>query len=191
MKSMEKRGLLISIVQSVDNIDFGRKKLASEVSNSEGRIALMRGLSTALDVFNEVHDNVSSELEMVILAEHAFITEELRYSVEPMVASSLSAALASFDDALRVLVTVQNPVAYQNAETSWPRHRKYRHHNSPKDAFHIAAASHVTRLRNTLRTPGINNTERQVYAQRVKNMSAAQNAYLVLQKEALSCGDEC
>jgi hypothetical protein len=62
---------------------------------------------------------------------------------------------------------------------------KYRYRGMPKDAFHIAAGAHITRFGNTLRTPGINNIERQVYEQRKKNMSVAQATYFALQQRAL------
>jgi hypothetical protein len=182
---MEKNGLLVSIVQRVYYIDLGRKGLATVGAAEDGRASFTKGLLAARAVFREVHDNASNDLEALILVEHAYVTEERRYSGEPFVEASLSAALTSFDDALRVLVTVQDPVAYKNAETSWPHLRKYRYHTMPKDVFHIAANAHVTRLRNTLRSPGINNIEREVYEQRAKNMSAAQAAYFDLQKRAI------
>jgi hypothetical protein len=56
----------------------------------------------------------------------------------------------------------------------------------PKDAFHIACMSHRTRINNTLRTPGINMTERKLYELRAACMTAAQNAYLEKQKNALA-----
>jgi hypothetical protein len=140
---------------------------------------------SALVAFQEVNVNADNDLETLIIAEYAFLTEERRYSGKPLVTASLTAALASFDDALRVLVTVQDPAAYKYVETSWPHLRKYRYRNMPKDAFHIAAGAHITRFGNTLRTPGINDIEREVYEQRAKNMSAAQAAYFAMQKRAL------
>jgi hypothetical protein len=183
--NMEKNGLLVSIVQSVENIDVGRHGLATDGEEHQGRVSFTKGLLKALSAFQAAHDNVVDDAETVILVEHAFLTEERKYSAEPEVEASLAAALASFDDALRVLATVQNPVAYRYVETSWPHLRKYRYRDMPKDAFHIAAGAHITRFGNTLRTPGINNIERQVYEQRKKNMSAVQAAYFALQQRAL------
>ncbi|GHT67652.1 hypothetical protein AGMMS50239_31220 [Bacteroidia bacterium] len=185
---MEKTGLLNSIVRSVYNIDLGRKGLVIEGGESEGRVFLSRGLSSALAVFKDVHDNAGNDIETVILADYTFVTEEHHYcnSTEPMVAASMDAALASFDDALRALKTVQDATAYKSAETTWPHLPKYRYHNMPKDAFHLACNAHRTRISNTLRTPGINLIEREVYEQRSKNMSAAQIAYFDKQQNALT-----
>jgi hypothetical protein len=74
--------------------------------------------------------------------------------------SSLSQAIQSFNDALRSLEAVQ-------------------------DAGYKIAESHRTRIQNILRVPGMNMTEKAVYQQRLANMTAAQNSYLALQKEAL------
>jgi hypothetical protein len=41
-------------------------------------------------------------------------------------------------------------------------------------------------IQNTLRTPGINPIERQVFEQRIKNMKALQSAYLTKQQTALA-----
>jgi hypothetical protein len=45
--------------------------------------------------------------------------------------------------------------------------------------------ANYTRINNTLRTPGINSIERQVFEQRQKNMKAMQSAYLTKQNTAL------
>ncbi|GHT14250.1 hypothetical protein AGMMS4956_11730 [Bacteroidia bacterium] len=185
---MEKIGLLNKIVKSVYDIYLGRKSLATEGAAEEGRIFLSRGLLSALAVFKEVYANAGNDTETVILVEHAYLTEERRYCspLEPTVAASMTAALASFKDALRALKTVQNAETYLNAETTWPHLPKYRYHDMPKDAFHIACNANRTRINNTLRTPGINNVEREVYEQRSKNMTAIQAAYLNKQETALS-----
>jgi hypothetical protein len=60
----------------------------------------------------------------------------------------------------------------------------------PKDAFHIACIANRIRINNTLRTPGINNVEREEYQQQAKNMTAAQVAYLKKQQPA-SMSDDC
>jgi predicted nucleic acid-binding protein len=170
----------------VYNIDLGRKGLATDGKEHNGRISFSGGLLSALAVFKEVHDNVNEDLETLIMIEHVFVTEELRYSEVPKVESSMTAALASFEDALLSLGAVQDVAGYKVADKTWPHLSKYRYHDMPKDAFHIACASHYTRINNTLRTPGINSIERQVYEQRLKNMSVAQSAYLSRQQSALA-----
>ncbi|GHT52435.1 hypothetical protein AGMMS49982_12660 [Bacteroidia bacterium] len=112
-----------------------------------------------------------------------FGREELRYC--NAAETDVIAGIESFNDALRVLETVQDVAAYRSVETSYPRAPKYSHKGMPKDAFHIACLAASTRRRNTLSTPGINGVERDVYAQRAKNTVAMQNAYWKLQQNAL------
>jgi hypothetical protein len=186
---MEKTGLVVrKIVQAVYNIDLGRKGLATEGEEGEGRRLFSDGLLSALAVFKAVWANAANDLETLILAELAYLTGERQYcnSAEPGVLASMNQAIESFNNALRALKTVQDAVAYKNAETTYPSHAQYRYHDMPKDAFHIACIANYTRINNTLRTPGINSIEREVYEQRSKNMTAAQVAYLAMQNYALA-----
>jgi hypothetical protein len=123
--------------------------------------------------------------------EHAFSAEEQRYCglTELGVLANMTAAIASFDDALLALKVVQNAVVYREADKTYAHHPNYRYHNMPKDAFHNACIAHRTRLNNILRAPGINTIERDVYEQRAVNMGAAQNVYAALQKKALEKKD--
>ncbi|GHV82402.1 hypothetical protein AGMMS49991_09600 [Spirochaetia bacterium] len=52
--------------------------------------------------------------------------------------------------------------------------------------IHQACDAHRTRLSNSLRTPGINMTEKAVIQQRVANMKTAVSYYIEKQKAALS-----
>jgi hypothetical protein len=81
---------------------------------------------------------------------------------------------------------VENPDGYCFAETTYPANSKYRIQSFPRDAFHTACIAHKTRLRNALRTPGINMIEKAVLHQRIVNMSAAQGAYVERQRAALN-----
>jgi hypothetical protein len=163
----------------VENIDFGRKGLATEGKEAEGRIAFSDGLLGSLTAFKEVPD-----LETLIQLERTFLTEELRHcgSDETEALASITQAISYFNDALLALEAVQDAAAYQGAEKTHPHHPKYRIHGMPKDAFHIACISHRTRLKNILRMPGINPIERSLFQLRAVNMSVAQNAYLERQK---------
>jgi hypothetical protein len=171
----------------VERINLGRKGLAIEGATEEGRRFFSDGLLTALDIFKEVHDNMADDIETAIRVEHAYQTEERRYcnDAEPEVLASTTAALESFEDALRAFETVQDATIYQGVNKSYPRNRKYRYCGMPKDALHIACMANYTRINNTLRTPGINSIERQVFEQRQKNMKAMQSAYLAKQNTAL------
>jgi hypothetical protein len=186
---MEKIGSLVDqIVQGVYNIDLGRKGLSEEGKEGKGRIMFSTGLLTALAVFRAVGTNATNNLEALILVELAYLIEERQYctSAEPEVLASMNRAIESFNNALRALKTVHDAASYKIAETTYPTLPQYRYHEMPKDAFHIACIANRTRINNTLRTPGINAIERQVYEQRSKNMTAAQNAYLVMQEAALA-----
>jgi hypothetical protein len=186
--NMEKTGLLVeTILQSVYSIDLGRKGLAKKGAAEKGRELFSDGLLIALDVFKKVHDNMSNDIETAIHVEHAYQTEERRYcnDAEPEVLASTTAALASFEDALLALEAVQDIAGYKVADKTWPHLSKYRYKDMPKDALHIACMANYTRINNTLRTPGINSIERQVFEQRQKNMKAMQSAYLTKQNTAL------
>jgi hypothetical protein len=174
----------------MEDIDLGRNGLTTIGEEANGRAHFVTGLSRALATFKEVNTNAVNDTETVILVEYAYLTEEQRYCrpIEPTVAASMSAALASFDDALLALEAVQNISGYQVADKTWPHLPKYRYHDMPKDAFHLACNAHRTRLNNTLRTPGINASEREVYEQRAMNINTVQSAYLGKQQSDLGRG---
>ncbi|GHV67812.1 hypothetical protein FACS1894199_14020 [Bacteroidia bacterium] len=188
---MEKTGLLDRITLGVENIAIGRKELATVGAAEAGLASFMNGLLSAQVVFTEVYDNVANDIESVILVEQVYLTEERRYcrDTEKGVTASMTAGIVAFDDALRALEIAQDAAAYRNAEATYSHLPEYRYRGMPKDAFHVACLAATTRLNNTLRTlrtPGINGIERQIYDQRSKNMSAAQGAYLVIQQSVLA-----
>jgi hypothetical protein len=182
---MAKTGLLDSIILSVESIDLGRKGLATDGKEHEGRIAFTKGLNGSLASFAEAQSDL--DLEIMIQLERAFLTEELRHCgpEEPQAIASVTQAISYFDDALRSLESVLNPEAYRGAEKTYLHNLKYRTHGMPRDAFHLACMAHRTRITNTLRTPGINPTERKLFELRAACMTSAQNAYLEKQKQAL------
>ncbi len=184
---MEKIGLGTRISLSVEKIAIGRIGLDTDGGEVDGHVFFKRGLLEALAVFREVHASVGNDVESVLLAEHAYLTEELRYcnSTEKDVISSMTAGIEAFNDALRAYEVVQDAVIYKGVEKSYPRNPKYRHKGMPKDAFHIACLAATARLRNSLKTPGINGIERDVYVQRAKDMVAMQDVYWELQQIAL------
>ncbi|GHT56583.1 hypothetical protein FACS1894109_06010 [Spirochaetia bacterium] len=152
---MDRNGLLVSIVQSVYNIDTGRKGLATAGATEDGFVSYSSGMANALAVFKEVSDLRSAaqapkDLETLILVEHAYLTEELLHCrpEETQVTASMTAALASFDDALLALTAVQNIPGYQVADKTWPHDSAHRYNDMPKDAFHLACHAHRTRLSN-------------------------------------------
>jgi hypothetical protein len=74
----------------------------------------------------------------------------------------------------------------KGVETAIPHDKKYRFGGYPKDSFHIACGSHITRIKNILRTPGIDPIEKALLKQRLANLPTAQNAYIEKQKKALA-----
>jgi hypothetical protein len=159
--------------------------LATDGEEHEGRIFYEIGIAAALSAFQETQ--TTGDPQTFILTELVFLQQELQFCNEADTATqnSLTQAIQSFEDALRCLVTVENQALYQGAETTHPTAAKYRVQGFPKDALHIACIAHRTRLKNSLRTPGINMIEKAVLRQRTTNMTAAQDAYIEKQKNAL------
>lgn len=129
----------------------------------------------------------SADPQIMILIELTFLQQELQFcdEIDTITSSSLTQAIKSFEDALRCLKTVENNTLYKAAETTCPTAPKHRYHGFPRDAIHLACTAHRTRLQNSLRTPGINMTERAVLTQRAANMTTIQAAYKEKQRTAL------
>jgi hypothetical protein len=183
---LDKIGLFNRIFDAVIDIYHGRIGLDTDGGEHEGRISFRRGLSGATEAFTEAH--VIQDLEVLILAEYTFLGQELQFCdpTETQAIASLVQAIQSFDDALLALEMVQDKSTYIPVEKSYPHQDKYRVHNMPKDAFHIACIAHRTRLQNILRSPGINLTEKALYQQRFANMAAMQSVYLEKQRTILA-----
>jgi hypothetical protein len=177
---MDRLGLLNKVLSGVTNIDLGRKGLASDGNEHNGRLSYEKGISTALGAFQEA--KTSRDPEILLLVEYTFLEQELQFcdTGDPDTHSSLTKAIQSFDDALRAYEVVQDS-AYKAAEKTYPQTTKYRVASMPKDSFHIACIAHRTRLRNFLRTPGINMLEKSLLRQRFENMTIAENSYLEMQ----------
>jgi hypothetical protein len=183
---MDPAGLINKIFQSVVDIDFGRKGLATDSEEHNGRIHYENGIYTALLSFKEAQSSANPQL--LILAELAFLQQELQFchETDTDTKSSLTLAIRSFEDALRALEVVENTTMYQGAEKTWPTSSKYRIQGFPRDAFHVACVAHRTRIRNVLRAPGINIIEKAVLTQRIANMITAQNGYIEKQKKTIN-----
>ncbi|MDR1315718.1 MAG: hypothetical protein LBK13_02490 [Spirochaetales bacterium] len=182
---MDPAGLIDKIFQAVINIDFGRKGMATDGEEHNGRIHYENGIYTALSAFKEAQ--TSADTQTIILVELAFLQQELQFchETDTDTKSSLAQAIQSFEDALRSLEAVEDAAMYQGAEKTWPTIPKYRIQSFPKDAFHLACIAHRTRLRNVLRASGINMIEKAVLNQRAANMTTAQSKYIEKQKNAM------
>jgi hypothetical protein len=182
-------GLLGDIYDSANRIDIGRKGLAIDGEEHNGRLNYEYGISRALDSFQKAQ--VSKDPKTLILAEHAFLTRELQFCGESdtITRNSLIQALHSFDDAFLSLEAVEDP-GYKIADKTYPHRRENRIAGFPKDAadfspIHYACAAHRTRISNILRSPGINVIEKTVLRQRSDNLRSAQESYIEKQKKAL------
>ena len=182
---MDLTGSLNDILSGASNIDIGRKNLATNGLEHSGRISYEDGISTVMDVFKEAQ--TSADPQAMILIERTFLQQELQFcdEADAITHSSLTQAIQSFEDALRCLDIVEDSQKYRNAEATYPTAPKYRYRGLPRDAIHLACTAHRTRLRNSLRTPGINMIEKAVFTQRAANMTAIQTAYAEKQKKAL------
>jgi hypothetical protein len=183
---MDQTGLLNKIFAAAQYIDWGRKGVATDGSEREGRIYFETGITEALSAFKKTQATANSQL--LILTELSFLQQELEYCNEADTAaqSSLTQAIQSFDDALRCIETVKDSVLYRAVETAFPTSSKYRIKDFPRDAVHIACTAHWTRLQNILRAPGISMPEKAVLEQRAANMKTIQAAHLEKQTAALS-----
>jgi hypothetical protein len=182
---MDLDGLRNSILGAAADIDTGRKGLAADGEEHEGRIHYENGISTALSAFQEAQ--TVGDPQTFVLTELTFLQQELQFcdEADTITQSSLTQAIQSFEDALRCLKIVEDAKAYRSAEATHPTAAKYRIRGYPKDAFHLACIAHRTRLQNSLRTPGIAMKEKAVLEQRAANMTAAQGRYIAKQEQAL------
>ena len=181
---MDLTGLASSIITATANIDFGRKGFATRGKAEEGRLSFEDGIAEAMTVFQEAQLSINPQI--MLLTEYTFLSQELQFcdATDKDSKSSLSQAVESFDDAFLALQAVEE-TGYVTAEKTYPHNGKYRVNGFPKDAFHIACISHKTRLQNMLRTPGVDPIEKDLLKQRFANLSAAQGAYVEMQKKVL------
>jgi len=177
-------GLLSSVYEAAAAIDAGRKGFATRGKEQEGRIFYEKGIAKALSAFQEAQ--ATADPETIILAEYTFLTQELEFCEKADIdsISSLSKAIRTFDDAFLALKTVEGS-HYEVVEQAISHEKEYRVKGFPMDAYHIACHSHKTRLKNVLRSPGIDPIEKALLKQRFVNLSAGQGGYVEKQSRAL------
>jgi hypothetical protein len=182
---MDLNSFLARLNDSVTNLSAGRKGLATTGKEAKGHQLFDDGIAIAMSAFQEAKD--TAEPQVLILAELAFLQQELQFCDEKAKAtrSSLNQAIQDFEDSLRCLKTVENKTLYQAAETTHLTRPEKRVHGFPKDAFHQACYAHRTRIQNHLRVPGMNLLEAALYELRLGNMATASNSYAEKQKTAL------
>ena len=182
---MDLTGLVGNILLSAADIDKGRKNLATDGFEHIGRLYYEEGISRILTTFESAQD--SADPQAMIWIELTYLQQEFHFcnETDTITRSSLTQAIQSFEDALRSLKIVEDSTLYKGAEATYPTASKYRYHGFPRDAIHLACTAHLTRLQNSLRTPGINMIEKTVLTQRAANMTAIQAAYMEKQKKAI------
>jgi len=144
-------GLVNSIITATANIDSGRKGFATRGKAEEGRILYEEGIANAMITFKEAQ--ATAEPQTMILAEYTFLIQELQFCerTDKDSLNSLTQAIQYFDDAFLALKAVEN-TNYKITDDTIPHNKKYRVMGYPKDSFHIACHSHITRIKNMLRT---------------------------------------
>jgi hypothetical protein len=184
---LDRAGFLDKIIASATNIYEGRLGLDTDGGEREGRINYQSGLTLALDVFKKIRSQSVKDLDIVILAEYTFLSQELQFcaSQDTKAITSLSKAIHEFDEAFLALNVLQHPEIYKSMEKAISHRTEFRYRTMPKDAFHVACAGHKTRLDNILKSPGINLLEKELLKQRYANMITAQLVYLEKQKKII------
>jgi hypothetical protein len=183
---LAKIGLVNRIHAAAFSIDFGRKGFATRGKAEEGRISYEKGIAEALAAFKEAQ--VTADPQTIILAEYTFLIQELQFceKADKDSINSLTQALQSFDDTFLAIQAVEEG-HYKTTDKTIPHHKKYRVGGGfPKDSFHIACISHQTRLKNIVRSPGIDPIEKSLLKQRLANLPTAQGGYIEKQKKALA-----
>jgi hypothetical protein len=178
-------GLVNSIYEAAAAIEAGRKGFATRGREQEGRISYEKGIALAMETFKEAQ--ATADPETIILAEYTFLSQEFEFceKTDKDSITSLNKAIRFFDDAFLALKTVENKTQYQGVENSIPHDKDYRVSGFPKDAYNIACHFHKTRLKNILKTPGLDPIEKALLKQRFANLSAGQGGYIEKQKISL------
>jgi hypothetical protein len=178
--------LLNKILIGANNINEGRRGLSLPGKEGQGRITYEDGIALALSAFQDARN--IADPQTFILAETAFLNQELEFcdEADADTRNSLIYAIRDFRDAMRCLAVVEDKSGYKYVEKTYSTNPKKRVQGFPLDVFHQACISHRTRLRNSLRTPGINMREKTLLEQRMVNMKAAPGAYVEKQRRALA-----
>jgi hypothetical protein len=179
-------GLVNSINNAAIHIDSGRKGFAIRGKEQEGRISYETGIAAALTAFQDAQS--TGDPKTIFLAEYTFISQELELcdKSDKDALNSLNNAIQGFDDAFLAFEVVDNKTLYQAVEKTHPHSKKYRVKGFPRDSFHVACGSHIARIKNILKTPGLDPIEKALLKQRLANLSAAQTGYIEKQKKALT-----
>jgi hypothetical protein len=171
------------IADSVLLIAKGRVYLHTPKKEASGRAILNKGIYKAESAFGDAVK--SKDAAVMIRVELVFVNQELQYSDNSFTGGSLEAAKTNLTDALNSHKVLFSTKSYPDADKTHSTGRAYRYKTLPKDAFHIACNSHITRLSNTLRSTELSPNMRALYKARIENMQAAKEIYIEKQREIL------
>jgi len=186
MPHLDPTGLAGRIIASSKDLDIGRKGLATDGEEHAGRIEFEKGIKGLSESFKDTLS--TKDPKIIVLSEWVYLNQELEFCgpADTDAFASATQAIGDFNDALPCLDVLEDKVVYEKVNKTYPTSRpKYRVEGMPKDAFHVACLGHLTRLRNALRTFGMNPIERGLYRQRLINVTEVQKIYLEKQKAAL------
>jgi hypothetical protein len=113
-------GLQNRIIGAVAYIDSGRKGLATDGEEHEGRISYEMGISAALFVFKEAQ--TTGDPQIFILVEMTFLQQELYFCAETdtITQSSLTQAIQSFEDAYTGSSAAQKRIGFLKDQIAVP-----------------------------------------------------------------------
>jgi len=183
---LDPTGYVARITAAMRNIDRGRRAYAIEGKERAGRIAYEDGIAEALSVFKEACAIGDPFLLLTVEYTLLILEKQLCDKSDKDTINSLTKAIANFDDAFLAFKAVEDKIVYRGTELTFPHDKKFRFKGYARDAFHLAFTAHKTRLKNNLRTSGLDPIEKALLKQRIDNIPAAQDGYLEKQKKAFA-----
>lgn len=147
------------------------------------------GLSKTLYLFKEVRKH--KDIDLLLDTELLTLEQEKNTfgQIDPSSKPSLESAIQTFAaDVKGAVAVVRDPEKYQAAALT--HSSKHLCRGVPKDGFHEAINSHITRLGNRIRTVGLSVPEKNILMARQENMRAAKDLYIELQRKALGLEQE-
>jgi hypothetical protein len=158
----------------------GRQSLGTK----EGYSSLIYGLNSSTELFKEI--SVLKNIDVITQSELLFVKQELSVATSPDVLSSLKNAENDLLDSLKSLEVLKQADKYRKyAANTHSSANSKTVQGLPKDVFHTACASHITRLNNSLKNTTMIPEDRELIRQRKRNMIVIREIYKEMQREAL------
>jgi hypothetical protein len=148
-----------------------------------GVVIVRKGVAMAIDVFKEA--KATKDVKVILQAELTFIGQELLNCNNSFTRGSLEKAETNITDALNSYSILSETASYPDAEQTHSTSPKYRIKSAPRDAFHNGCESHMTRLRNTVKSTEIPDVTRELYQLRIDCLKEAKEIYIKMQHTTL------